>query len=179
MAEDNKSPSYLEERQTVRDWLDKTSEGKYAGDLLKTLDTPSVVSKVLDDSQWVSWGDLLKEHKDDLILASSCAESRNAVELARKSSTLNAPPMSKGARWLRFFSPPMWYVLRKQVEEMDPDYWTDPKNIFREALDNPQWAIVPPDYIRGELEKYLGASTKAAENVPLSNPSPDAKVAGT
>lgn len=155
MGTDNKSPSYLEDREKTRKWLTETEEGRYAADLLKTED-PNIVSQVLDDDKWVDWQTMLEEQKDGLIIAENCAEARNSVELARKSNSMNAPPQPTAARWLRFFSPPMWYVLRKQVEVMDPDYWKDPKNIFREALDHPQWTTVPADYLRGELEKYLG-----------------------
>ena len=159
MTTENTSPSYLEEREKVRKWLSTTKEGQHTVGIMKQQDGDLAVSKLLDDDQWASWGDLMTEHKDDLVLASSCAELRNAADLARKSNSLNQPPMSQGARWMRFFSPPIWYVLRRQVEVGDPDYWNDPVNVMREAMENSQWSTLPADYIRGELLKYVGAST--------------------
>ena len=108
------------------------------------------------DDHWVSWGDMLEEHRDDLALAANCQEARNSMDLARKSNSLNAPPQPTAAKWVKFFSPPMWYVLRKQVEVMDPNYWNDPKNTIREALSHPEWTTVSADYLRGELLKYTG-----------------------
>jgi hypothetical protein len=162
MGTDNKSPSYLSEREFVRDWLSNTEEGRHTVDLLKQEDGQSIVSQVLDDDQWVDWAEMLDEHREDLALASNCAEARKSVDLARKSNSLNAPPMPNAAKWLKFFSPPMWYVLRKQVELMDPDYWNDPKNTLREALKHPEWTTVSAEYIRGQLEQYLGKSAKLA-----------------
>jgi hypothetical protein len=179
MATDNKSPSYLKERAAVRKWLSETEEGRYAVDLMRAQEGPAAVSRILDDDKWVGWADLIEEHKNDLTIAANCHEVRKAVDLARKSNSLSAPPTSQGGKWLRFFTPEMGYVLRRQVETMDPDYWNDPKNVFREALRNPQWLTVPAELIRGELEKYLGTTRQAAEGVPLPDSGPSSEVAGS
>ena len=171
MGTENKSPSYLEEREQVRRALSNTPEGRYAVDLLIQQDGKSVVGKALNEDSWLDWKSLWEEHKDDLILASNCEALRNAFELSRKSSSMNQPPMSQGSRLLRFFSPPMWYVLRRQIEVGDPDFWSDPENMIREALANPQWATVPADYLRGKLLDLIGCAGPGGEEVtPLFAP---------
>jgi len=171
MPSSNKSFEYLLERESVRRWLSESREGKYTAQWLKEESGPSVVSRVLDDDNWVNWADLIEEHREDLVLAANCQEARAAVELARKSNSLNAAPVSQGSRLLRFFSPPLWYVLRRQVDLGDPDYWSDPKNMFREALEHPEWARMPAEFLRGELNRYLG-KPDGTQNLPLPNSSP-------
>ncbi len=151
MASDNKSISYLEERERVRKFLLNDPNGKYAVDLLKG-EKDADLTKVLDDDKNTNWDGMLNEHRSDLIVSSDCKEHREAAELARQSSSVMAP-MGGGRDWLKFFSPPLWYFLRKQIECQDPDYWNDMRNVLREALDNPQWTTQPAVIIRGMYDK--------------------------
>ena len=75
--------------------------------------------------------------------------------MAQQSSSMLVSPSPTHAKWRLVFQPPIWYVLRRQIETMDPNFWNDPANMYREALNNPLWATVPAEIIRGELEKYL------------------------
>src|SRR5436189_125039 len=49
-----------------------------------------------------------------------------------------------------------WLFFRRQIENMDPEYWNDPKNVLREALAFPEFCTVPQHIIRGELDRHLG-----------------------
>ena len=155
MGSENKSPSYLEEREEARRWLLDTKEGQYAADILKEKGPHGIAAKVLDDDHFTDWESIVKEHRHDLVIAANCYEARNAVSMARQSSSLLVAPTQSHMKWRKIMSPPIWYVLRRQIETMDPNYWNDPANMYREALNNPQWTVVPADIIRGELEKHL------------------------
>jgi len=160
MGTDNKSLSYLRDRKIARKWLSDTKPGQYAVELMKKDMGNANLAAILTDDKWVQWEDLIAEHKDSLAIAANCAEARKAADLARKSSSRMGPAMPTQAKWLRFFSPPISYVLRRQVETMDPDYWNDPKNVLREALDNDQWATVSADTIRGEIDRMIPGKKK-------------------
>jgi len=119
------------------------------------------LGKVLDEkSHWVDYEDILREHREDLILAANCHEARQAVSLARQASTTMAPPAPSQAKWARIASFPIGYVLRRQIETGDPDYWNHPENVLRETLAKPDWAALPLDVVRGELENYLPKGKK-------------------
>jgi len=156
MGTDNKSPSYLEERAASRRLLLGTKDGHLHTEILKTKVADGDLSAVFDDDHWLDWQEVVREMRGSVILAANCAEARRSTEIAMQSRYRLAPPLSGQAKWLHFFAPPVWYVLRRQVEMMDPDYWNDPKNTLREALDCPWWTTVPASLIRGELEKHLG-----------------------
>lgn len=160
MGSSNRSPSYLQHRDKVRRWLANTKEGQFAVELFRQIDSAKHVSQVLDDDNWVDWGDVMQEHKHDLVIASDCAEHRAAAELAMQSSTKMAPPTSQGSKLMRFFSPPIWYVMRRQIERGDPAYWNHPQTVMKEALANPQWCVVPMSYIRGVYEAMMPKGEK-------------------
>ena len=145
MPSSNKSPSYLEEREWVLKWLDRTPDGRTAADLLRKHSRNDNASSVLDDDDWTSWGDIYEEHKEGVLLAQSCAEARSAWEVRK----------SMKGKWRNFFSAPGAYVFRKMADTGDPEYWNRPVNLYREALDHPEWCKVPRWYIAAELEKVL------------------------
>lgn len=154
MSTDNKSPSYLRDREAARRWLTRTPDGRAARDHLMK-HGPGGQARILDDDQHVEWEDLVNENRDLPLLAANCAEARSAFEMARQARSTLGPPGLDKARWIRFFATPVAYVLRRQIETGDPDYWNDPRNLYREALDHPEWLCVPAEVIRGELEKVL------------------------
>ncbi len=172
MASENKSPSYLEERERARRFLTQTKDGKFAADLIRRNTQPGEAN-VLDDDNWVDWEEVMREHRHDTIIAASCQEAREAASLSRQSSSILAPPNPSKSKLRKFFSPPLWYVLRRQIETADPDYWTDRVNQYREALKNPEWATVSPECIRASLEDLLPRGTKVEAPVswPIHQPS--------
>lgn len=159
MATGNQSPSYLEEREKARRFLLETKEGAEATKQLKSFMGPDT-SAVLDDDRWTNWGDIVKEHRQDTVIAASCQEARSAFDLARQSSSIHAAPLPGKSKMRRIFSPPMWYVLRKQIQITDPNYWNDPVNIYREALAHPEWSTVSAEYLRGQLAELLPKGEK-------------------
>lgn len=154
---ENKSPSYNAVRSAVRNWLLTTPEGKYATGKLKQFQKPSFghnhLQHVIDEAYWTDHAEIYREYKDALILASNNAERRRQFERGEIKPT-------PGSRMMKIFSPPLSYTLRRQAEEMDPDYWNDPRNVLREALANPEWTTVPADYLRGQLESLLPKAKK-------------------
>jgi len=154
MATDNKSPSYLEEREQVRRWFQKTQDGKEARRILMDA-VGGDASRILDDDKHVDWEEMVKDYAGCSVLAASCREAREAFEIARQSKSSMGPPGVDKGKWVHWFSTPIGYVLRRQIELADPDYWNDPINVFREAMDHPEWCRVPMDVIRGELEMRL------------------------
>lgn len=166
MATDNKSPSYLRDREGARAWLTRTAEGRAARDLL-IRNAGGNAAAILDDDRHVDWEDLVRENRDLPVLAASNAEARASFELARQSRSTLGPPGGDKGKWLRVFSPPSGYVLRRQIETADPAYWNDPVNLYREALANPQWCPVPADHIRGKLESLLPKARKPRPELSL------------
>ena len=163
MAEDKdiKSPSWLRDRKAAHRWLKNTADGKMAVRNLQENMPGGDLSSVLDNKeQWKDWEGMIEEHRNGLQIAGSCQELRNAADLARQARSNKMPPIGNHGKWLRFFAPPMWYVLRKQVEVADPDYWNYPVNVMREALEHPQWATIPLDMIRGELNQLMSVKER-------------------
>ena len=160
MGTDNKSPSYLLEREAVRKWLLQTREGHFATEMARREAPRENLSPVFDDDKWVSWGDIYREHRNSLVLAANCREARETAHLTMQSrNTMGLPPHGP-SRMLRFFSPPMSLVLRRQVELQDPDYWNDMRNVLKEALNYPEYCCVPLNLIRAELEALQPKGTR-------------------
>jgi hypothetical protein len=160
MPTDNKSPSYLQDREAARRYLTQTPDGKVARDFLIKNAPGGDASSILDDDEHVDWEDLVRENKGLPVLAANCSEARRAFDMARQARSNLGVPLDKH-RWLKFFSAPLGYVLRKQIETCDPKYWDDPANLFREAMDHPEWCCVPSDVIRAQLEAHLPKGQKA------------------
>lgn len=150
MSSSNQSPSYLEERERTRRWLQKSKDGQLAVDELRKQGQ----TVVLDDDKEVQWDDMVAEYKGAAVLAASNAEAREAFELSRHASSNMGAPLNHGA-WRAFASMPLGYVIRRQIETMDPGYWDDQVNLYRECLEHPEWCRVPADYIRGRLNDVL------------------------
>lgn len=152
---DNQSISYNRDRTAARRWLEHTKDGQFAVEKMRQ-HFKGNLGDFLGDNE-ISWSDMVEEQREGLAIAQSCSEAREAFNLARQSkSTMGVPPgLGNGAHFVKFFTPPLWYVLRRQVEVNDPEYWNYPLNVLREALSNPEWATVSAEYIRGELEKHL------------------------
>lgn len=160
MSTDNKSPSYRAEREAVRKWIERTPDGKYARKQLMDA-MGGDASRILDDDQHVDWEEIVREYKGATVLAANCREAREAFELARQSSSLRQlPPSQDKSKWVKFLSAPAGYVLRRQIELADPDYWNDPINVYREAMEHPEWCSVPMDTIRGMLNDLLPKARK-------------------
>ena len=163
MSTENKSPSYLQEREAVRKWLLETKTGHYATELLRRgMPEHQSLANVLDDDKWVDWGDIRREYKEALILAANCREARETARLNIQARNTLGVPAHGPSKMLRFFSPPMSHVLRRQVEMQDPDYWNDLRNVLREALLWPEWTCVPASLLRAELESHLPKGTKVS-----------------
>jgi hypothetical protein len=162
MATRNQSSSYRREREWARRILTGTHQGQESIDLLKRNAPGGDASAIFDDDDLVDWEELIKEHRGNAMIAANCREAREAFDLARQSSTIMAAPSPSKAKMRRIFSPPAWYVLRKQAELGDPEYWNRPVNIYREALANPQWATVPAEYLRAALDQYLPKGQRVA-----------------
>lgn len=162
MATQNQSPSYLAERERVRRWLAGTQDGREAVRVLKQGTSGAVLNQVLEDETHTDWEELVKGYKGAAMLAASCAEARAAFDLARQSSSVMGPPKTDKQKWVRFFSAPTDYVMRRTIELGDPEYWNDPVNVYREALAHPEWATASADYIRGGLENVLPRGEKVA-----------------
>lgn len=161
MASENKSFSYLEERDNVRRWLLNSKDGRLATEVLRrgNKSLPNCpgddLAPVLDDDKFTSFQDIVDEYRDGTLLATTCEEARGVFDLAKGSKSNMALPGVTSARWSNFFSAPIGYVLRRQIQTGDPDYWNKPQNIYREALANPNWCKVPISVIRGKLEASL------------------------
>lgn len=162
MATDNKSPSYLVEREAVRKWLLETREGHFATELARREAPNDNLAPFFDDDRWLGWGDIYREYRDAIVLAANCAEARETARLVIKSRNSMGLPAHGPSRMMRFFSPPMSLVLRRQVEMQDPDYWNDLRNVLREALLYPEYTCVPLSLIRSELEALLPKGTKVS-----------------
>lgn len=162
MGTDNKSPSYLVEREAVRKWLLETREGHFAAELARREAPHDNLAPFFDDDKWLGWGDIYREYKDAIVLAANCAEARETARLVIKSRNSMGLPAHGPSRMMRFFSPPMSLVLRRQVEMQDPDYWNDLRNVLREALLYPEYTCVPLSLIRSELEALLPKGTKVS-----------------
>lgn len=163
MATDNKSPSYNREREAVRKWIEKTPDGQIARKQLMDA-MGGDASSILDDDKHVDWEEIVREYRGATVLAANCKEAREAFELARQSSSLRLlPPSADKAKWVKFFSAPTGYVLRRTIELADPDYWNDPINVYREAMEHPEWCSAPMDVIRGLLNEVLPKARKAHE----------------
>lgn len=162
---DIKSVSFLRDMQAARRWFQYTKQGRYAADLMLK-ESGTAFGEIYNKKDgWVQWADLVNEHRNDLALVTDCAEARAAFDLARGARPGMFPPLKTAANWMRFLSVPDWYFFRRQIDFADPDYWSDQKNVLREALDNPQWCTVPADIIRGELERLM---PKAAAKPSIS-----------
>jgi len=146
MATDNKSISYLQEREKTHRFLTGTADGRLAIDNLRQDATPEEMQRVLGDDRFTDHATLREEHRGGVLVAESCREAREAFTIDQMHQT--------GAKWVRFFAPPFWYYIRRQIDSGNPEYWKDPANTMREALECPQWATVPAWYIRGELMKF-------------------------
>ena len=162
MATDNQSPSYLAERERVRAWLQRHPDGREALRVMRQHAAPGVMNAVLEDDDQTDWEEMVRDFAGASVLAASNREAREAFELARQSRSTLGPPKTDKQKWVRFFSAPIGYVLRRQIEVCDPDYWNQPVNVYREALAHPEWATAPPDYIRGALESFLPRGQKVA-----------------
>jgi len=152
MPTDNKSPSYLTVRAAVRDWLLRTKEGHFATELARREAPRGNLAPLFDDDKWLGWADIYNEYRDALVVAANCAEARETARLTVKSRNSMGIPAHGPSRMMRFFSPPMSLVLRRQVELQDPDYWNDMRNVLKEALNYPEYCCVPMSLIRAELE---------------------------
>jgi hypothetical protein len=152
MPTENRSPSYLQEREAVRKWLLQTKEGHWATELAKREAPQQNLAPFFDDDKWLGWGDIYREYKDALVVAANCAEARETARLQMKSRNRMGIPAHGPSRMMRFFSPPMSLLLRRQVELQDPDYWNDMRNVLKEALNYPEYCCVPLSLIRSELE---------------------------
>ncbi len=168
MATENQSPSYRKLRADVRRWLTETSEGQYQTSILRDNMPGGHLEKIFDDDNWTDFEGVITEGRGSLVIAASCAEARRTCEIAMQAKYRVSPPSHGQAKWLRFFSPPLWYVLRRQVEVMDPDYWNSTANTLHEALRNPQWTTVPASILRGELEKYMPGTKEKKLVVPAT-----------
>jgi hypothetical protein len=162
MATDNLSPSYLAERARVRRWLEQHPDGREAMRVMRGSSTPAELNAVLEDEKQTDWEELQKDYRGASLLAASCREGREAFELARQSSSIMGPPKTDKQKWVKFFSPPLSYVLRRQIELSEPDYWNIKVNVYREALAHPEWCTAPADYIRGALENCLPRGQQVA-----------------
>ena len=161
MATTNRSISYNRDREKARHWLAHTKEGQLAVENLRRYYKGNL-GDFLGDEHEISWDDLVKEQREGLVIAQSAAEQREAFNLARQSGRpFGSPVGTNSAHFVKFFSPPLWYLLRRQVEVNDPNYWNDPLNTLREAMKNEQWATAPISYIRGQLEAMLPKSRPA------------------
>lgn len=160
MGTDNKSPSYLKERDAVRKWLLDTKAGQWAAELARREAPRQNLSPFFDDDKWLGWGDIYQEYRDALVVAANCAEARETARLQIKSRNSMGIPAHGPSRMMRFFSPPMSLVLRRQVELQDPDYWNDIRNVLKEALNYPEYCCVPASMIRAELEANQPRGTK-------------------
>jgi hypothetical protein len=156
MSTDNKSPSYLTERDDVRRWLFTSQDGRVAVDHLRkwAIKTGHNPANLFDDDKYVQWGDMVRAYKGATVLATNNAAARAAFELASQSTSNMSGPGGKD-KWRLFARVPLDYHLRRMTETADPDYWNDRVNLYRELLDNPDWCTVPADVIRGELEEAL------------------------
>lgn len=162
MSTDNRSPSYLVEREAVRKWLLETRAGHFATEMARREAPRDNLSPFFDDDKWMGWGDFYREYRDAIVLAANCREARETARLTMKSKAGIGPPTHGPSRLMRFFSPPLSHVLRRQVETQDPDYWNDMRNVLREALLLPEYTCVPMSLIRAELEALLPKGTKVA-----------------
>lgn len=169
---DVKSVGYQKMRAEARRWLLNTDAGQHTVKILRRHAPGENLAKLLDDGGWIDYEDMLKENAGNLVLAANCAEARRGVEMAMQAKGRMGPPTKGQARWGHFASIPLWYVLRRQVEAMDPDYWNDPVNVFRELMKNPEWSTVPEEVIRGELLKYLpkGKEDHSVQDSPVGEP---------
>jgi hypothetical protein len=154
VATDNRSIPYNEERAAVRDWLSTTKDGAFAVEQLQKEAGSSALKPekrdagdILTNDQHVDWPSVYREHKDDLAVAYN---SRAAAEAFKIDARIG------NDAWIRFFQCPGWLFFRRQIENMDPEYWNDPKNVLREAMAFPDFCTVPQHVIRAELDKYLG-----------------------
>lgn len=157
---DPKSPSYLKAMRAAHHWLLNTKDGKYATEFLRQNSPNQDLAAVIENGGWINWEDMVSENRDNLLLASNCYEAREAVKLSRQSKGLMGAPTTSQSKLMRFASFPLWYVLRRQVETADPDYWSSPVNVMRECLKHPQFTTVPAEIIRGQLERLLPKPTE-------------------
>lgn len=160
MSSSNQSPSYLGEREEVLRWFQKSPDGQYLRDLIRRVDKPSDSVRIFDDDNCTNWEDLQKEYKGAVVIAANNQEARAAFEMTQQSHSNFAPPPGGPSKMLRIFTPPLGYVLRRQVETADPYYWNDHLNVYREAQLHPDWCPVPQSYIRGALEAALPRPTQ-------------------
>jgi hypothetical protein len=160
MTTENRSQSYLVEREAVRKWLLETREGHFATELARREAPNDNLAPFFDDDKWLNWADLYREYKEAIVLAANCREARETARLTMQSRNTLGIPAHGPSQMLRFFSPPLSHVLRRQVEMQDPDYWNDIRNVLREALLYPEYTCVPVSLIRAELESHLPKGTK-------------------
>ena len=163
MATDNQSQSYQAMRVQARRFLSGHKDGRYGVDTLRRLSAPREMTAVLEDDHFTDWEEMIKDHRGSTVIATNNRAARAAFELARQSSSVMGSPGTGKGKWVHFMATPLWYVLRRQIETVDPDYWNDHVNQMREALNNPEWCVVPPDVIRGELARHL----PRGQSVPL------------
>lgn len=154
LSTDNRSVLYNEDRNFVRRWLDGDDDGRFALELTQRDTHASALrperkdaGDVLTNDQHFDFSSFYDEHRHDLAVAYNCREAREAFRIDARTGERT---------WVRFFQCPGWLFFRRQIENMDPEYWNDPKNVFREALAFPEFCTVPADRIRGEYERYLG-----------------------
>ena len=169
---DVKSVGYQREKRYTVDWLKETRAGAFAEEILRKGSPGGNLSRILDDGGWKSWEDIYTEHKDDLVLAANCREAREAFDIARKSHSRLAPPTGSGSKMCRVASFPLSYVLRRQIEVMDPDYWNSPLNFLRECMDHPYWVTADINVVRGMLEALLPQGTKVPITTGVESTSP-------
>lgn len=160
MGSKNQSPSYLASRERARKFLLNTKDGQEATRILKEHATPAEMTRIFDDDRFTSWDDVVEEHRGSTILAASCREARAAFDLAAGSRSNKIPPPAGRSKMRRIAQIPAWYMLKRPIEMGDPDYWNSKENTYRELLANPQWACVPPSYLRGQLEAQLPKGKK-------------------
>lgn len=160
MSTDNKSPSYLMEREAVRDgFLLNTQDGEMARRILME-GGPGGQARILDDDRCVDWASIRQEFEGCTVLAANCREARAAFSLAQQARSTMGPPGADKGRLVKFFSAPTGYVFRVMAATADPKYWDDPVNVYREALAHPEWCSAPLDVIRGLLSDALPKGTK-------------------
>ena len=139
----------------MRKWLLSTEDGRLASDILRRNAPNQNAAPILDDDRFTSWDDIVAEYRGGVMLASSCREARGVFDLAKGATSNMTLPGVTSAKWSNFFSAPIGYVLRRQIQTCDPNYWNEPINTYREALANPNWCRVPRAVIQGKLNDLL------------------------
>ncbi len=149
MPSENKSHSYLTDRERFMRWVKLRKSGQLARENLMLHSDAGNASQLLEDDRFTDYEGIMEEHREGVLVATNCAETRKDFQRTQQGGRMVGLP--GGARWLRFASIPAWYHWRKVAEEGDPDYWDDPRSQLRAVLEHPEWSCVPLSVIRGAL----------------------------